>query len=163
MNKLSFGGAEYFVTFFDEASAFTTSVHMKTNGQAAAILKEYVTWVERQTEMLVKKSAADYEKEYVKWLQDLKTKIIGISVTAEHTTQENERAERMKRTNRNAIRTLLLTSRAPTHMCAECLYIAYDAHKFLGCSQQGKTLEELSILLKPSVAHLRTFRCYAWV
>lgn len=49
MIEYSLGGAKYYLTFVDEASGFSRARRM-TKGETAELLKEHVTWIERQTE-----------------------------------------------------------------------------------------------------------------
>ncbi len=49
IHTISLGGALYFVTFVDEASGHVTVKFLKSKGEAAAELINYIKWIERQT------------------------------------------------------------------------------------------------------------------
>lgn len=118
MNERLTAEAKYFVVFIDEASRFVRATQMKSKGEAAKSLKEHVMWNKRQTEKFVKKIVIYEEKEFVRGLQDSKTKDIEISVTARYTPQENGTAALMIRTIKNGIQRFLFICGAPSSMGA---------------------------------------------
>lgn len=74
MNGPSIRGARYFVTFINEAYGNVRAFHMKSKSEAAQLLKCEVSWVERHSECIVKKTGLAGGKEYAEGSEDLEAR-----------------------------------------------------------------------------------------
>lgn len=124
INVRSLGGAKFFVTFIDEATNYFREMHLKRKGDAAYQLKRYVRWSERQTETRVKRIVLNGGKKYLTDAETLESEGIEINKSAAFSPQENDRAERMNRAVKNAMRAMSITCGAPVTYWAECVYEA---------------------------------------
>lgn len=75
MNDPSVGGAKYFVRFIKKASEYVRACRMKTNGEAAQLLKRHMRWFEHQKDCRVRKIVFDGAKEYVNVTNALKADV----------------------------------------------------------------------------------------
>lgn len=120
-------GARHLVTFIDEASGYVNTFHKKTKANAAKALKFQAKRVERQTANKAKKVIFDVVEEYLNGRSVLDSGGTYNRTTAYYTSEASSRAERMNRTIKYAVRTMLIHSGAPANIWAECLYNVCEA------------------------------------
>ena len=99
MNVDSIGGSKYFVTFIDDFSRYTTVYTMKNKNEVFAKFKEYVAYVENQTNFKIKTLRSDNGGEYIsKEFNELcSEKGISRQFTLPYSPPQNGVAERMNR------------------------------------------------------------------
>lgn len=162
VNVTSEGGANYIVSFVDEASGYVEAVPVARKGEAAPQLKKFVSWMERQTGRLIKSVTVDGGGEYEKALVPLSNGGIEVYESAPYTSEENGRAERMNRTLMNCIRASLRHSGLPDKYWAECLGSVVDARNHVPKAGCKVAPIELVKGTRASVIHLRVFGALAW-
>lgn len=157
------GGAEYFVTVIDDASAYVRVFHTKTNGEAAGMLNRHVHWLESQTDRRVRKIVLDGGKEYAKDTKESESRGIKICATSTYTAEVSGKAGQMNQTVKKAVRTMWLYSGAPASSWEKCLYVVRDVRNCVDHKRHSERPEELLTGVKPSVAHIRALGCKAWI
>jgi transposase InsO family protein len=93
-------GACFFMTFIDDYTWRSVIKFLKTKGEVAEKVKDYIAWMERQTTYMPRHFRLDNRKEYlsnelISWCQ---SKGIVMELTAPHSPQQNKIAERYNRT-----------------------------------------------------------------
>ena len=163
MNKLSKGGARYFVTFTDEATGYVRALPIKSKGQASSRLLEHVKWIERQSGNRVKRVRLDGGNEYDQAAEQLRALGIDILMNAPYTPNENGRAERQNRTLLDMIRTMLIEAALPAEFWGEALALAVSIRNMVLKKGKKVSPQEELIGVKPSAVPLRPFGCQVMI
>ena len=108
MNVDSIGGSKYFVTFIDDFSRYTTVYTMKNKNEVFAKFKEYVAYVENQTNFKIKALRSDNGGEYIskEFNEFCSEKGISRQFTLPY-SEQNGVAERMNRSILETTRSML--------------------------------------------------------
>lgn len=164
INKVSNGGARYFLTMIDDKSRYIHVYFMKHKSEVTKIFKEHVTSVERQKGLKVKVIRSDNGTEYVNKEFDEYLKSAGIKrqLTVPYTPQQNGVAERCNRTLVEMARAMLNSAALNESFWAEAVACAaYLRNRSPTKALDGKTPFEMFTGHKPVVKHLRVFGCIA--
>ena len=160
---LSLGGGKYVLTFTDDATC-QGNVFILANKMASTVLnafKDYQAWAERQTRHRIKEIRMDRGKEYMgNMIEYLKSQSIEYNPNAGYSPQSNGVAERMNRMLFEMACTMLHSSGAPSELWGEAVLAAAHIRNRLPTSTlDGKTPYEAWTGRKPTVAHIRKWRC----
>ena len=111
----SVNGAQYFVTFIDDYSRYTTVFLLKSKDQVYDAFEEYKNSVENKFSSKIKAIRSDNGTEYINSRFEKLLKESGIEQTHTHvdTPEQNGVAERMNRTLKNVARCALIDSGLP--------------------------------------------------
>jgi hypothetical protein len=161
----SLGKAEYFLILKDDATGFRTVYFMKHKNEAAECIKEYVAFIECQTETQVKTLRSDNDTVFT--CSELQTflanKGIAHERSAPHTPQENGKAEREIRTIKDTSRSMMQTYNTPEFLWAEAVATTVYIHNRVLDKQCGdKTAFEHIFKRKPKLGSTFTFGCKAF-
>jgi hypothetical protein len=164
----SLGGSIYFMVIFDAKSGFLSVFFLKrkTMNDTLGCLREWIPWAERQSGYSVKTITTDNGGEFVNsaWDEYCKEKGIVLRTSAPYTPQQNGKAERQNRILQEGEMALRHSANLPTYFWAEAMATtAYVRNRLPSSRDPTKTAYELFLGKKPSVAHLRTFGCKAYV
>lgn len=166
MQTLSHSKMKYVITFIDDFSRKTTIYFLFEKSQVLDKFKIYKALVENQSQKKIRKLRSDNGGEYVskEWSEFCNTHGIARELTAPYTPQQNGVSERKNRTLVESARCMLHLSKLPNKFWAEAISTACylqnrSAHSALG----NKTPEEMWAGIKPSLKHIRTFGCDAYV
>lgn len=106
-NVPSISGAGYFITFIDDASRHKSAIHIKSNGEAADVLKRQVCRADPQSRCTVKKIMLDAVREYAMGSKVLEVHGIEVYLTVLYTPQKIWNGQEDEPNNQNGIQTLL--------------------------------------------------------
>ena len=161
----SLSGAQYFITFIDDKSRYTTAYVLKFKSQALEKFKEWKTMVEKMSGKPLKSVRSDNGGEYISKEFELYLKQNGIShqTTVKKTPEQNGVAERMNRTLIEAVRSLLSESNLHKRFWAEALMTSiYLRNRSPTSAVSGMTPYEVWTGRKPCVDNLRIFGCICY-
>jgi len=160
------GGARYFVSFVDDASRMVTVYPIRAKSDTFGRFQEYLSRVERQTGLELKRLHSDNGGEYcsTEFRDFLTSHGIEHQRTCAYTPQQNGVAERMNRTLLNMVRSMLRQSGMPKTFWGDALATAAYIKNRVTTSgiASGFTPFQVWHGEKPSVAHLRVFGCECW-
>ena len=119
----SLGGAEYFISFIDDATRMVTIMFMKNKSEAAGLIKQYVNEIERRFDRKPKYLRFNNGKELVN--TEVKKfaaeKGIVIETTSPYSPAQHGTAERMNRTILELTRAMLIEKNLPASLWAEAV------------------------------------------
>jgi len=158
---------KYFVTFIDGFSHYIRVKPIRTKDEASKTLMDWIVCSEVETGEKVNLLRTDGGGEYIgndfqRWL---KGKGVHHEVMNASTPQKNGVAERLNRTLLEMIRTMIFDSKLPKSYWTFAVSYAQEILNRLPTRavSEDKTPYELFLQKKPSVAHIRVFRCRAFV
>lgn len=165
MNCKSLSGAEYFLTFLDEASHYVWIYFLKRKSDVLEKFKEWKVMIEKKTGRKLKTLRTDNGGEYTS--ADFETYLRQEGVrhqkTIPKTPEQNGASERLNRTIVEAVRSMLCDSKLDQKFWAEATSTAvYLRNISYTSTLKHKTPFEALHGKKPSVKHLRTFGCIAF-
>ena len=152
----SIGGANYFVTFIDDATIYTWVYFLKTKDEVFAKFVEWKTIVEKQFDKCVKIIRSDNGGEYTStnFANYLRKEGIKQEFTMKKTPEQNGVAERMNRSLIESIRCMLSDSKLKKPFWAEALNTAvYVKNRSPATALKDQTPFEALFGYKPSVKH----------
>ena len=160
------GGARYFVTFIDDKSRWLTVYPLHRKSDCFDAFQRFLRLAETQTGRVLRQLRSDGGGEYFsnEFCSFLEMKGIKRQTTCAYTPQQNGVAERMNRTLKDHIRTMLHHNSTPLEFWAEALSCAaYIRNRVTSRSlPSGTTPFEIWHGRKPNIAHLRTFGSNCW-
>ena len=158
------GGARYILCFIVEASRYAKIFIIKKRSEVLACFKEFQSWIERTTDVLVKRFHSDNAKEYVSMGKYLREEGITQTFSTAYTPQSNGLAERYNRTLLDKVRSMLQDTGLEMKFWGEAaLHAAYLTNVTGGKANQGKKPFELIHGVKPNIEKLRVFGCAAYI
>ena len=166
LNIPSVGGSRYFITFIDDYSRYVTVYFLKTKDEAYEKFVEYVSLVENQLDLTVKKFRSDGGGEYIsnEFKDFCRSRGIAVEGSMSYTPQQNGVAERMNRTLMEMARSMISHSNATSNLWAEAVSTAaYIRNRCPTSSFKGATPYEMLSDVKPDVDNLRVFGCDVYV
>ena len=157
----------YFVTFVDGFLHYVRIKTIRTKDEASKVLMDWITQSEVETRERANFLRTDGGGEYMagdfqRWL---KARGIHHEVTNANTLQENRVVERLNRTVLEMVRTMMFDLKLPK---AHWTFAVKYTQKILNrlptrAVSEDRTPYELFLQKKPSVAHIQTFGCRAYV
>lgn len=166
MSIKSKGGKLYFITFTDDYTRKSFVYFLRNKNEALAKTRDFLTMVEKQEGISVKRIRSDRGGEYFSKTFENYFKMKGIihEGTGAHQPQQNGVAERINRTLCEKARCMLYFQDLPRSFWAEAIQTAnvirnFVPTKILGdCSPHEKWFGK-----KPNISHLKVFGCKAYV
>jgi transposase InsO family protein len=122
--SLDGGDALYLSTIIDEKTRRVWGALLRTKGEAAAHVMQWVARVEKQSGRSVQEFHTDGGKEYLSLKEYFKARGIVHSVTQPYTPQHNGIAERMNRSLFEMVRAMLQHARLPPAFWEEAMLAA---------------------------------------
>ena len=159
---LSVNQHSYCLVIIDDYSRFTWVFFLAKKNETAELVKQFVVFVENQTNEKVKCIRCDNGTELKNAILNhfCAEKGIQRQYSAARTPQQNGVAERRNRTLIDAARTMLCESNLPLIFWAEAINTAcYVQNRVLINKRRMKTPYEVIKGHKPTVSHFRTFGC----
>lgn len=166
MNKISIGGAKYFITFIDDMSRYVHVYFLKRKDEALEAFKSYKAMAENKTGRKIKILRSDNGGEYKS--KDFENFLNSCGIlhqyTIPYTPEQNGVAERANRTLTEMARCMLIHSGLGEQFWAEAIATA----AYLRNRAETKTLLEKTPFESwtgkvPSVGHLKVFGSLAVV
>ena len=155
----SLGGSNYLLTILDDYSSFSLTFPLRNKSDAADVIKDNITLLERWTGHTVIRIRSDNGGEFTSMaLTDFyASKGIQPETTNSYTPQQNGKAERLNRTLMEKIRPMMAAANLPKNMWAEAAITANYLRNRSPTSKNEATPSEMFTGIKPDVSHLRTF------
>ncbi|UYV74313.1 hypothetical protein LAZ67_11002983 [Cordylochernes scorpioides] len=166
MSKRSPGGSLYFVSFKDDFSRFRVAYFIRHKSDVLEKFKEFVKRVRTETGNKIKRFRTDNGTEFLNKNFSDYLKSLGIvhELTAPYTPEQNGIAERDNRTIVESARCLLHGRKMPLELWAEAVNTAvYLLNRCTTKVLGNSTPYEIWYKRKPSILHLKTFGCNAYV
>lgn len=160
------GSTEYVSVIVDEKSRLVTAKLIKTKNEAANHVVDFIRYGENLTNNKVKFIHSDGGGEYINTFMSTYCAGRGIvhESTVPYTPQHNGIVERMNRILMNAVRAMLFHAKLDYSFWGMALLCAAYVLNFRVIDEQNaKSAHEIFYNEKPSVKHLRTFGCDAYV
>lgn len=162
----SYGGAKYFVTFIDDFSRYLFVYVLKSKDECFETFKTFAARVENETGERIGTFRSDGGGEYIskEFNIYLRSKGIKHEESCAYTPEQNGVAERMNRTLKNLVRSMLIHKGVNKHFWAEALRTAaYVRNRVTSRSIASDTTPyQLWYGEKPDIGHLRIFGSYCW-
>ena len=165
INEKSFGNAEYFVTFIDDATRHVWVYFLKGKHEVFEKFKKWKSLVENQKGKKIKILRTDNGGEYTSNIFEnfLSSEGIRHEYTIPKTPEQNSVSERMNRTLVEQVRSMLFDSGLPHKFWAEALSTAcYLKNVSPARALKGMTPFQAFTGCKPNVKHLRIFGCVCY-
>ena len=165
LNTKSLGGAEYVLTFTDDATRYVWVYFLKRKSEVFSRFLEWKTMVERMSGRQLKALRSDNGGEYTsgQFVEYLKSEGIRHELTVPKTPQQNGVAERLNRTLIEMTRAMLSGSNLPQNLWAETLSTAvYLRNHSPTKAVKGMTPFEALHGKRPDVGQLRVFGCASY-
>ena len=162
----SLGGAQYFISFIDDATRMVTVMFMKAKSEATGHIKQYVNEIERRFDRKTKYLRFDNGKELVN--AEVKKfaaeKGIVIETTAPYSPSQHGTAERMNRTLLELTRAMLIEKKMPPSLWAEAVtHATYIRNRSPTQALESRTPFEAWHGSRPDVGHFQEFGRDVWV
>ena len=162
----SLGGAQYFISFIDDATRMVTVMFMRAKSEAAGHIKQYVNEIERKFDRRTKYLRFDNGKELVN--AEVKKfaaeKGIVIETTAPYSPSQHGTAERMNRTLLELTRAMLIGQKLPPSLWAEAVtHATYIRNRSPTQALGNRTPFEAWHGSRPDVRHFQEFGRDVWV
>ena len=160
INKNSYGGARFFVTFIDDFSRYVSVYFLKSKDQVFNTFKQYKSEVENQTGKMIKCLRSDNGREYVNNEFDKYLRENGIKrqLTVPYSPQQNGTAERANRTLCEMARSMIIEAGMSEQFWAEAVgTAAYIRNRTTTKILGESTPFEMWHGYRPSVGHLKIF------
>ena len=159
-------GESYFVTFTDEAKAWSEVEVLKKKDQTFQAYKNFEAWLETQFGTSVKEFHCDGGGEYINGLFDahLKAKGTKRTITIHDTPQQNGISERLNRTILEHARAMLIGAGLPRFLWVEAVrHAIWLKNRSPTRALNGRTPFEAMGFGKPNLANLHEWGCSVWV
>jgi len=155
----SLGGNRYLLTILDDYSSYSFTFPLRHKSDAAFVIQDTITRLERQTNNNVIRIRSDNGGEFTSQALDdfYASKGITPETTNPYTPQQNGKAERLNRTLMEKTRAMMATAGLPKHLWAEAAVTANYLRNRSPTAKHDVTPFELFHGTKPDVSHLRTF------
>jgi transposase InsO family protein len=165
MKTESISGAKYFLMFIDDKTRKTFVYFLRSKDQVFTKFEEFKALVENEMGKHIKILRSDNGGEYINkhFNTYLKAKGIHHQTTIPYTPQQNGVAERANHTIVERARSMLHDKELTYEYWAEAVATAiYLKNRSPTTALQNITPKEAWSRMKPTVKHLRTFRCKAY-
>ena len=162
----TFGGARYFVTFVDDKSRKVWVHTIAQKSEVFGLFKELKAMLENQTNKTIKTLRTDNGGEYTsnRFKQFLVSVGIKHQLSVAYNPQQNGVAERMNRTLKEMMRSLLGDSDLPNGYWGEAVRTAaYLRNRCPSRAIDGKSPEQVFSGKVPGLSHLKAFGSKAYV
>jgi hypothetical protein len=156
----SVGGANYFLTFKDDATSYRYVYFMRHKSDVFERFKEFERAIANKFERTLKVLRVDNGTEYcnLPMQQYLISRGIKLETTAPYTPEQNGRSERENRTIMESARAMLHAKKLPYNLWAEAVSTAvYVLNRSLSSRNLGTTPYEEWTGKKPSFSTLEGF------
>jgi transposase InsO family protein len=158
-------GEKYWVTVVDEYTHYVAAIPVKTKAEIPRRLKDLLLFWENQSGFSIKCVRSDRGTEFLN--QEFKTfcsaQGIKMETSAPGTPQQNGVAERMNRTLKEHVKSLLAHVTAKQSLWREALQAAVIHYNLGPVTGRSVTPYEGFTGTKPSVAVLRSWGCKAFL
>ena len=160
----SHAGAQYFAMFIDDQSRRLWATPLKTKDLVLSVFKELHARVERESGRKLKVVREDNEVEYwVQFEEYCRSKGIRLEVTVQKTPKLNGLAERMNRTIKERVQSMLAHAKLPKTVWAEALSTTtYVINRSPSVPLEGDSPQKVWTG-KVSYRHLKVFGCLTYV
>ena len=165
LDTKSLGGAQYLVTFIDDATRYVWVYFLKRKNEMLSRFLEWKTLVERTSGKQLKVLRSDNGGEYTseEFMKHLKSEGVCHERTVPKNPQQNGVAEHFNRTLIEMTRVMLSGSNLPRNLWAEALSTAvYIRNRSPSKAAEDKRPYEAFHGNKPDVSHLRVFGCSSY-
>ena len=162
----SIGVSKYFVAFVDDFSRYTTVYTMQNKNEVFAKFKEYVAYVENQTNFKIKALRFDNGGEYIskEFHEFCSEKGICRKITSPYSPQQNGVAEQMNRGILESTRSMLYEANLSQNFWTEAVGTAvYLQNKSPSKFLKNVTPYRIFNKDKPNVSHSKVFSYKAMV
>ena len=164
MRPKSLGGGNYLLCFVVDTVRYGKVFVIKKRSEVREKLAEFLSWLEVQTDVRVKRFHSDGAKEFVALGKYLSEKGIVQTMSTPYTPQSNGLAERYNRTILDKVRTMLHASGLSMQFWGEAaIHAAFLTNVTVSSTTQGTTPYELVFKRKPDLTKIRVFGCAAFV
>ena len=165
MAHVSIGGAVYWVTVIDDYTKMAAFVPIQRKDEAAGAVRRVLTQWETQTGAKLQRLRSDRGGEYLGasfqgWLAE---KGVVHQKTAPYSPQQNGKAERYNRTLEERTVAMLADANLEGNLWADAVVTANYTLNRIPRQGRVQTPYEMTYGKRPSVGHLRTFGCRAYV
>lgn len=162
IEKPSWSGYRFFVTFKDDFSQYRKIYFIRHKNEVVTCFEHYVKYIHTQTGNVIKMIMSDNGTEYTDqaFVEIANKNGIQIGRSAINTPQQNGRAERENRTLIEMSRTMLLTHRMSRRFSAEALNCAAytgTLNQTGKLREKGKSPYEILYNKEYSLHHLKIF------
>ncbi len=163
----SFGGSLYYMSLIDDSTRTTWIRFMKHKSETTKLVKDFVTEMETQHGIRIKRFRCDNGREYINKELDnaLKAKGILIDPLPPYSPESNGVAERFNRTMGEALRAMLLPLGIKQLWAEAAAYFVYTKNRQPHKAISDRTPYEAFNGTKPMVSHLQPFgrECYVHI
>ena len=162
----SLGGAQYFISFIDDATRMVVVMFMKAKSEAAGHIKQFFNEIESRFDRKPKYAHFDNGKQLVntevkRWAAE---KGIVIETTAPYSPSQHGTAERMNRTLIEGTHAMLFAKGLPPSLWAEAVtHCAYIRNRSPTQALGNRTPFEAWHGSRPNVAHFQEFGRDIWI
>nr|XP_009788320.1 PREDICTED: uncharacterized protein LOC104236139 [Nicotiana sylvestris] len=164
---VTYNGYTYFLTIVDDYSRATWTFLLSSKGNAFSVLKSFLSMVDRQFNLKVKKIRSDNAMELGKGSLEaifLESQGILHENSSVATPQQNGVVERKHRHLLEVARSLLFHSKVPLQYWGECVLTAtYLINRIPSKVLHGLTPYEKLLGKQPSYDSLKSFGCLCYV
>jgi Reverse transcriptase (RNA-dependent DNA polymerase) len=166
MQTASRKGHLYWITFVCQFSGLTAVYFIRQKSEAFDCFKKWLAWAERQNGNKVMHFRDDKGGEYIS--EEMNEYMAERGIEREHTIrdspQQNGQAERYNQTMQQAITSMLAKARLPQSLWVDAAATFIHLNNRIPSQSRGfKSPHELFYSKVPSITHLRTFGCLAFV
>lgn len=166
MSEPSVQGSKYFILFKDDFSGFRVGYFIKNKSDAFECFKLFASKIKNKFGTQIKYLHVDNGGEYcnLDFKQFLNKNGIELETTAPYTPEQNARAERENRTVMECARSMMCGAGVPKYLWAEAVNTAiYLLNRTPTTQTPNSTPYSLWFGKKPSLNHIRTFGCEAYM
>jgi transposase InsO family protein len=158
-------GQKYWVTVLDEASHCVAAVPVKSKADIPKKLKESLIYWQRRLKLQIKFIRSDRGTEFLnhEFRSFCLAQGIEMETSAPATPQQNGAAERMNRTLKERVKTLLASAQAKQSLWKEAMQAAVHMCNIVPTSNRSVTPYEAFLGIKRRAAALRTWGWKAFV
>ena len=163
---MSLAKKRYCLVVVDDFSRFSWTFYLHSKDEAAEIIKNHITQLERQFDLPVKIIRSDNGTEFKNHVLDAfcSNKGIARQYSVPRTPEQNGVVERKNRTLIEAARTMLADSGLPLTFWAEAVNTAcYVQNRVLIVARHEKTAYEVLHKIKPLISFFRVFGCPCFI
>ena len=165
VNPMTQDGEKYFQVIIDDYSNFVVVRLLKRKIEAENNLIEYITELERQQGIFVKRIRIDNGGEFTSttFKRYARSNGIKLEYTMSYSPQSNGKSERMNRTLTNMIRTKLIDSCVPKFLWGEAVRCsAYELNRSPSSTLRKGETPSLLWNGRQDISKLKIFGCRAW-
>lgn len=152
------GGYRYWLTFLDDSTRFLWTYPIQSKRDVVQITKDWISLVENQYKLKLRKMRTDNGSEYSKLDMYLQERGIRRETTVPHTAQQNGRAERVNRSLSEKIACMMIDAgMAPSYWGEALLFLTYVINRTPSRPMEMSTPYEALHGIPPSLSDLRVW------